>query len=1375
MDVTADEGSAGRESDRPRAAEDLSPPAAGRAADDRGEPGAGGPAAPRERLGDRHGRLATREPLGPDPLPADLRAILQGIAAGVTVQDESGRLLFANDDAAHLSGFAISAEMLAASGAELVARFQIVDEDGAPFDLARLPGRLVMAGQSVEPVIVGFRPVGGGDARWSMLRARAATLSDGRRVAVNTFHDVTSRVETEQRIRASERSTQELAEARRHAEEIARMLADAALRLDEAADLDAIIAVAARMAIPLLADWCIVDLVEPDGDVERVAAAARDPELERQVEALRQLPSIAHPARATRRAMATGQAVVALDIQAWWADGNQPDPELREALERTGIRSAIAQPLIARGEVIGSILLATVGERALDEGAVIVSAEVANRIALAIGNGRSHEAEQRARRAAEELADRMERLQAVTRSTADAASIEDVVATVASEARHALGADAVVVGLLDDTAARLDLIGPDAAGFRASGVRAVGGGTGDGTGDAVGRTGDGTDRAAAGESPGSLAMDSDDPLAVAVREERPIWIDERSPADRGWGAAIPLIADQAPIGGLWLGFSEPRVFAAADQRLLRAYADLAAGAIVRLRLGAVRQLLLAANEAERARLESVLREMPIGVLLAAVPDGRILFINEAAQRLSPFRIEVGDTPDYARGRGTRPDGSPLRPEEWPTPRAMAGETVENEVVEITYGDGSKRTYSMSAAPIAGPSGEIETAVLMYADVTERVQGQRREAFLARASEVLASSLDYERTVQTVADLAVPDFADWCVVNLAGEDGARRQIAVAHRDPELVAFVARLQEEYPPDQDAASGVNEILRTGRPEYVREIPDEVLDAAARDDRHREMIRALALRSYISVPLIAAGRAFGVLTLVASDSGRLFEPGDVTFAENLASRAAAAIENARLFREGVRFKRLLDATGDAVLMLEPASGRIVYANRGAARQLERPIEDLEGSNVREHLDGSGASVLGEAMAALADGATEARTVTLQLRRPSAGSVLPVEVRLEYVAPDGAPARILAIARDIRDRINAQERLRGLAAAEHARAAELNAVIRAMGDGVVVCDRAGRILLANPAAEDVFPDLQETTYGEILEQLVDADGRAPALGARGGPVELRVRSDEERWIELSTWPVAAGRERLVGHEDETIVLLRDVTAQRQRQAVRDTFIGVLSHELRTPVTTIYAGAKVLARPSDLPEETRRDIFDDIVVESERLHRLVEDVVAMNRFGEQDGDVGAEPVLLQRLLPAVVASEKARWPGVTFNVDVAAGLPTVIADPTYVEQVVRNLLSNAAKYGGPGARVEASVEAGAGEVLVRIRDDGPGFPADERDRLFDLFFRSAQTARAAAGAGIGLFVCARLIKAMGGRIWANNRPDGGAEFGFALKVMSEDD
>ena len=1268
--------------------------------------------------------------VGPDTLPADLRAILGGIAAGVTVQDEAGRLLFVNDDAARLSGFDSPAEMMRAPTDEVIARFELVDLDGEPFDQSLFPGRRLFAGREAEPTLVGFRMLATGVEQWSMLHARLTTLADGRRIAINTFHDVTSRIETERTIRASEARSRELATARQRDETIARQLADAALALEEARDVESVALAAARAAVPVVADWCAIGLVGTDGTFGIVATTPAGPAFDTATAEIEALSGDVIERGTPRIVPHAGLA----------SSPSRTD----DSAEGQTIDALIIQPLLVRGETRGTVAFGALRDRPFDAVAIAAASELATRAGLAIADLESYAAEQRARRAAEALADRMERLQAVTRTLVDATTIDEVAATVADEACRALDATSVTLALLDETASRLDVI-----------------------------VGQGASATMNAPRESSIPLDSDGPLAGAVRDQEPRWIERHSAADGGSACAVPLVADQIPIGGLSLSFAAERVFSSEDRRLVRAYADLAAGAIARLRLGAVRHLLLAANEAERARLESVLRRMPFGVILAGVPDGKYLYANDAAKRLSPMPVEIGDVPEYGAARGYDADGVELDEDDWPLRRAMRGETLENQLLDFAYRDGSRRTYRMSAAPIPGPNGEIEAAVVTFADVSDRVRAQARERFLARASDVLASSLDYEQTVQAVADLAVPAFADWCVVHLASEEGAPHRIAVAHRDPNLVALATQVQEEYPPDPQSDTGVAGILRSGKSEFMAEVAPELIDAAAQDDRHRDMLRALSLRSFISVPLTASGRVTGVLTLVGSEGRPRFEPADVTFAEALAARAAAAIENARLFREGVRFKRLLDATGDAILMLDPETRRITYANRGAAAQFDRSVDELLESTIDDLLEPRGRATLASATSALSRGETDARTMAVSLVRPD-GSTLPIEVRLEAVAPDGSPARVLAIARDIRDRIQSQERLRGLAAAEHARAAELNAVIRAMGDGVVVCDPEGRILLANPAAEDVFPGVDETTYDEILEQLHDPDDVAPALGARGGPVELRVRDGDERWIEVSTWPVGAGRDRTALPADETIVLLRDVTEQRQRQAVRDTFIGVLSHELRTPVTTIYAGAKVLSRPGDLPEETRQEIFSDIVIESERLHRLVEDVVAMTRFGEESEEVGEEPVLLQRLLPGVIASEQTRWPAVAIKATVPLGLPTVFADPTYVEQVVRNLVSNAAKYGGPGAAVTALVERTDREVLVRVLDDGPGFPADEAERLFELFFRSARTARTAAGAGIGLFVCARLIRAMGGRIWAANRPEGGAEFGFALRIMEDD-
>jgi K+-sensing histidine kinase KdpD len=331
-----------------------------------------------------------------------------------------------------------------------------------------------------------------------------------------------------------------------------------------------------------------------------------------------------------------------------------------------------------------------------------------------------------------------------------------------------------------------------------------------------------------------------------------------------------------------------------------------------------------------------------------------------------------------------------------------------------------------------------------------------------------------------------------------------------------------------------------------------------------------------------------------------------------------------------------------------------------------------------------------------------------------------------------------------------------------------------ATSDGVVVCRADGVVRLADPAAARLLRVERLDHFRDIAAAVDDADGSLPTLGTRGGRAVVHVDGETETWIEVTTYPLVSDTGRDPASL-ETIVVLRDVTDARRREAIRETFIGVLSHELRTPITTIYGGAKLLARRgSDLDETTRRSIFDDIVAESERLQRLVEDVVAMNRFGESSDDLGREPVLLQRVVPSVVESERSRWPGVDFELDMPSGVPTVVADPVYVEQTLRNLLSNAAKYAGPASHVEISVASTADEVLVRILDDGPGVEPEEAERVFDLFYRSPTTAHGTAGAGIGLFVCARLVRAMGGRIWARPRATGGAEFGFALRTMAED-
>ncbi len=204
-------------------------------------------------------------------------------------------------------------------------------------------------------------------------------------------------------------------------------------------------------------------------------------------------------------------------------------------------------------------------------------------------------------------------------------------------------------------------------------------------------------------------------------------------------------------------------------------------------------------------------------------------------------------------------------------------------------------------------GNLAAAVIasadLYADQARlRAEAQRAERvsrFLADASAELAGLVDYRSTLQKVARLAVPFFADWCSIDMLEPDGSLQRLAVAHVDPAKVELAHELQRRYPPDPatDAGNGVWTILRTGESRIVPNLTDEMLAQGAKDAAMLQILRDLGLRSYIGVPLSARGKVLGVIAFVAAESGRLYEPGDLAVAEDLAHRAGVAIENAQLY----------------------------------------------------------------------------------------------------------------------------------------------------------------------------------------------------------------------------------------------------------------------------------------------------------------------------------------------------------------------------------------------------------------------------------------------------------------------------------------------
>ena len=671
---------------------------------------------------------------------------------------------------------------------------------------------------------------------------------------------------------------------------------------------------------------------------------------------------------------------------------------------------------------------------------------------------------------------------------------------------------------------------------------------------------------------------------------------------------------------------------------------------------------------------------------------------------------------------------------------------------------AERVYMEALARECGQA--LVRARLREAEEQARADAAAAEAalgFLADVGDILSSSFDYEITLNRIAGLAVRVLADRCSVDIRRDDGTIECVATAFAHPGSPGAGARESIREP-----TAGAEAVIATGGPVLVATIPDGAMGEGP------DAPGGVDVRSYMAVPLRRADGPFGAITFVSETPGRFNEEA-LAIASDLAARASAAVERALLFREATQFIATVDASLDAVFMYDPVSLRFTYVNQGAVNQVgftRAELLAMSAIEIKPEFDEAGYR---ELIAPLLSGERPSITfTTTHLHRD--GTHVPVEVFLQGVRLPGGNVRMIVTARDIRQQIEVEANLYRLARAERSRAAELSAVIRGMGEGVLVCDPGGRVILSNPAVATILSTTVER-YEDLVSLLEPPADGLPRLGAAAGPVEVRM-ADTDRWLDVSTYPVSLESGDLSGEAETTIIMLRDVTAARNARAAREAFIGVMSHELRTPITTIYGTTKLFSRAATSPE-LMRSMLVDVEAEADRLYRLVEDLLILSR-SESGIEVEGEPVLLQHIVRSVIRAESIRWPETDFAALVPGGLPPVSGDRTHLEQVVRNLLANAAKYSPPGTRVEVQGAVEGGDVVIRVLDSGPGFSADEAKHLFELFYRSPSTSKKATGAGIGLYVSKALIEAMGGRIWAQPRPGVGAEFGFSVPILEVD-
>ncbi|HET9003515.1 MAG TPA: ATP-binding protein [Gemmatimonadaceae bacterium] len=237
-----------------------------------------------------------------------------------------------------------------------------------------------------------------------------------------------------------------------------------------------------------------------------------------------------------------------------------------------------------------------------------------------------------------------------------------------------------------------------------------------------------------------------------------------------------------------------------------------------------------------------------------------------------------------------------------------------------------------------PDGGVAT---LWKDTTDKKRAEETIHYLTRASEILSSSLEYEKTVQAVADLLVPRLADWCAVDVVDGPDRVKRIAVAHVDPAKAEWAHELNERYPVRLSEPIGLGNVLRTGKPELYADITEEMLVAGARDEEHLRITRELGIRGVIYVPIFSRGEVVGVMTLVSAESGRRYTAADVTLAQELARRAGTAIGKARLYREAVRAREEAEQQRRAAEEANRAKGQFLAH---MSHELRTPLNAIGG-----------------------------------------------------------------------------------------------------------------------------------------------------------------------------------------------------------------------------------------------------------------------------------------------------------------------------------------------------------------------------------------------------------------------------------------------
>ncbi len=639
-----------------------------------------------------------------------------------------------------------------------------------------------------------------------------------------------------------------------------------------------------------------------------------------------------------------------------------------------------------------------------------------------------------------------------------------------------------------------------------------------------------------------------------------------------------------------------------------------------------------------------------------------------------------------------------------------GDVPSSIECRLLHRDGHWLWVRETATIIRDTEGVAQYLVLVIEDISEQRRAAESLRIMARASALLASSLDYDQTLARIAPVLVASLGTWCQIYLRDAQGAIYAAGGMHADPERIPLLRTFDNVIPSDPRRRNGVSWVIATGEPAFVPVVEDDQFRRAFPEAEHRAIITALGFRSWMCVPLMVSGQSIGALGLARGEGEPPYTEDDLQLAEELARRAVVAVEHARLYAAEQRARQAAERAAGRVTRLQS-----VTAALSAARTRAATLE----------------TVMHQAMAEMG------------AHRASVALVTADGAAIESAAGIGYPPSVGTQWRQL-----------------------VQTVATPAGDVI----RSGKAIFAASRAERdaAYPHLAGYESGNeaFVELPLIVEGRN--LGTLSlGFARPRTFDDEDRDFMLAlAGQCAQALDRARLHEQQAAA-----AAALETDRLKTELLNTVTHELRTPLAVIKGYASALQQfGAELPEDERAQFLDEIMAAAGRQSELVENLLQLARLESGMLTIESAPVALPAMLAAALDECRRRHAGRRIALTLPPGDVLIETDARRLQQVLANLVDNAVKYSPAGGDVTVSLAAAAdGGVTIAVTDQGIGIAPEDQQRVFDRFYRVESAAtRDISGTGLGLAICRRLVTACGGAITLASRLGEGSTFTIHL-------